>query len=75
MIERLSKERLEKIRQLIMNPRPGSKVGAAIELGIDLNLMFEQLKKTPQERVEYMQDAMRELEESTQDSVETRKKK
>ena len=67
MIERLSEERLEKIRQLILNPRPGSKVAAAIELGIDLNLMFEQLKKTPQQRVEDAQNAMRDLEKFKQE--------
>ena len=67
MIERLSKERLEKIQQLILNPRPGSKVAAAIELGIDLTLMFEQLKKTPQQRVEDAQNAMRDLENFRQD--------
>ena len=68
MIERLSEERLEKIRQLILNPRPGSKVAAAIELGIDLNLMFEQLKKTPQQRVEDAQNAMRNLEKFQQEA-------
>ena len=50
MIERLSEERLKKIQQLILNPRPGSKVAAAIEFGIDLTLTYGQLKKTPQER-------------------------
>ena len=45
MIERLNENRLEKIRRLIMNPRPGSKVAAAAEFGIDLTLTFGQLKK------------------------------
>ncbi len=38
MLERLSKERLEKIRQLI----PESKVAAATEPGIDLTLTYGQ---------------------------------
>ena len=63
MIERLNENRLEKIRRLIMNPRPGSKVAEAAEFGIDLTLTFGQLKKTPQERVEHAQSAMRSLEE------------
>lgn len=75
MIERLSEERLEKIRQLIMNPRPGSKVAAATEFGIDLTLTFGQLKKTPQERVEDQQSAMRSLEEFRRQVAESRKRK
>ena len=75
MIERLSKERLEKIRQLIMNPRPGSKVAAATKFGIDLTLTFGQLKKTPQERVEYAQSAMRSLEQFRQEVKKSRERK
>ena len=75
MIERLSEERLRKIQQLILNPRPGSKVAAATEFGIDLTLTFGQLKKTPQERVEYQQSAMRSLEEFRRQVKESRKRK
>ncbi len=75
MIERLSEERLEKIRQLIMNPRPGSKVAAAAEFGIDLTLTFGQLKKTPQERVDDAQSAMRGFEEFARVGAEMRKRK
>ncbi len=75
MIERLSEERLEKIRQLIMNPRPGSKVAAAAAFGIDLTLTYGQLKKTPQERVEDQQSAMRSLEEFARAGAELRKQK
>lgn len=46
-METLSKERLEKIRQLIMNPRPGSKVAASKDFGIDLTLTLGQLRKSP----------------------------
>ena len=62
MIERLSKERLEKIRQLITNPRPGSKVVAAKEAGVDLMELLENLKLTPTERVEKLQRKMAEAE-------------
>ena len=75
MIERLSEERLEKIRQLIMNPRPGSKVAAATKFGIDLTLTFGQLKKTPQERVDNLQSAMRGLEEFARAGERMRKEK
>lgn len=73
MIERLSEERLEKIRQLFMNPRPGSKVEEAKEFGIDLT--FGQLKKTPQERVDNLQSAIRGLEEFARAGAEMRRKK
>lgn len=72
-MEKLSKKRLEKIRQQIMNPRPGSKVAAAKDFGIDLTLTFEQLKKTPQERVDYLQSAMKSLEEFSRQAKEWRK--
>ncbi len=75
MIERLSKERLEKIRQMIVNPRPGSKVAEALEFGIDLTLTLGQLRKTPQERVEYQQSAMRSLEEFKRQVKESRRRK
>lgn len=75
MIERPSEERLEKIRQLILNPRPGSKVAAATEFGIDLTLTLGQLRKTPQERVDDAQSAMRGLEEFARAGTEMRKRK
>lgn len=75
MIEKLSEERLEKIRHLIVNPRPGSKVATAKEFGIDLTLTFGQLKKTPQERVEDQQNAMRGLEEIARAGERMRKEK
>ena len=62
MIERLSEERLEKIRQLFENPPPGSKTAAAKEAGVDLMELFENLKLTPTERVEKLQRKIRELE-------------
>jgi len=74
MTEKLSEERLEKIRQLIMNPHPGSKVAAALEFGIDLTLTFGQLKKTPQERLDDLQSSMRGLEEFARAGAEMRKR-
>ena len=62
MIERPSKERLKKIRKIILNPRPGSKVDAAIKAGVDLIEVYENLKLTPTERVEKLQRKIREIE-------------
>ena len=75
MIERLNEERLEKIRRLIINPRPGSKVAAATEFGIDLTLTLGQLRKTPQERVEHAQSAMRSLEDFRREVEKSRRRK
>lgn len=62
-MEKFSEKRLRKIGELFANPRPGSKVAAAKEFGIDLTLTYEQLMKTPQQRVNDLQSAMRSLEE------------
>lgn len=72
-MEKLDEKRLKKIGELIRNPRPGSKVAAAKEFGIDLTLTFEQLKKTPQQRVDDQQNAMRSLEEFRQEAEKWRK--
>jgi pantoate kinase len=72
-MEKLNEKRLEKIGELIRNPRPGSKVAAAKEFGIDLTLTFEQLKKTPQQRVDDQQGAMRSLEEFRRQAEKRRK--
>ncbi len=74
-MEKLSEKRLEKIGELIRNPRPGSKIAAAKEFGIDLTLTFEQLKKTPQQRVDDQQSAMRSLEEFRRQAEKRRKQK
>jgi hypothetical protein len=74
-MEKLSEERLEKIGELFRNPGPGSKIAAAKEFGIDLTLTFEQLKKTPQERIADQQSAMRGLEEFAQAGAKLRKRK
>jgi len=42
----------------LLNPRPGSKIAAAKEFGIDLSLTASQLRKTPQERLDDLQASM-----------------
>lgn len=46
-----------------MNPRPGSKIEAAKEFGIDLTLVVSKLRKTPQERIDELQSGMEFLSE------------
>lgn len=43
----------------LLNPRPGSKIAAAQEFGIDLTLIVSKLRKTPQQRIDDLQSVMR----------------
>ena len=47
----------------LLNPKPGSKIAAAKEFGIDLTLLVRQLRLTPQQRLEELQSAMESMEE------------
>ena len=42
----------------LLNPRPGSKIAAARDFGIDLSLLVRQLRLTPQERIDELQSSM-----------------
>ena len=46
----------------LRNPPPGSRVEAARDYGIDLTLLIERLRKTPEERVRDLQSAIDGLE-------------
>lgn len=43
----------------LLNPRPGSKIAAARDFGIDLTLLVRQLRLTPQQRLEELQSSMK----------------
>ena len=47
----------------LLNPRPGSKIAAAKDFGIDLTLTVSQLRLTPQERIDDLQESMKFLAE------------
>jgi hypothetical protein len=47
---------------MIRNPKPGSKVAAAKEFGIDLTLNLENLRRTPTERLLQLEDFSRSME-------------
>ena len=47
----------------LLNPRPGSKIAAARDFGIDLTLTVSQLRLTPQERIDNLQSSMKFLAE------------
>lgn len=42
----------------LLNPRPGSKIAEAKEFGIDLTLIVENLRLTPEQRLKKLQSAM-----------------
>lgn len=50
------------IEDQLLNPRPGSACARARDFGIDLTLLIRQLKMTPTERLEELQDVMIQLE-------------
>jgi hypothetical protein len=52
-----------RLYELVINPRPGSKVAAAKEFGIDLTLNLRSLTLTPDERVREMESALQFVEE------------
>lgn len=50
------------IEERLLNPKPGSKIAAAKEFGIDLTLLLRQLRLTPQQRLDELQSAMESVE-------------
>jgi hypothetical protein len=47
----LTKDELARAENRLRNPRPGSRIEAAQRYGVDLTLLIEQLRLTPEERV------------------------
>ena len=50
-----------KAEERLTNPAPGSAIEAAREFGIDLTLLIERLRLTPEERVRELQRTMNAL--------------
>jgi hypothetical protein len=48
----------------LLNPPPGSAAARARDFGIDLTLLIGRLRLTPEERLDDLQRAMRDLEEA-----------
>ena len=53
----MSRTREEKL----LDPKPGSKIAAARDYGIDLSLVLENLKLTPSERIRRNEQAVNDL--------------
>jgi hypothetical protein len=58
----LTPEQFERAAEKLRNPAPGSRIEAAQKYGIDLTLLIEQLRLTPEERARKLQRAVRSLE-------------
>ncbi|MGI9035173.1 MAG: hypothetical protein ACR2GD_03930 [Pyrinomonadaceae bacterium] len=61
------------IEERLLNPKPGSKIAAAKEFGIDLTLLIGTLRLTPNQRVKNMQKSMISLEKFSRDAEKWRR--
>jgi hypothetical protein len=53
---------MSRAEERLLNPPPGGRIEAARAHGIDLSLLVERLRKTPEERVRDLQRAAASLE-------------
>jgi hypothetical protein len=53
---------MNRAEERLLNPPPGGRIEAAREHGVDLTLLVERLRKTPEERVRDLQRAASGLE-------------
>ena len=51
------------VEERLLNPKPGGKIAAARDYGIDLSLIVENLRLSPEERLDKLQQAMIGFEE------------
>ena len=58
----LTPEEFERAAEKLSNPAPGSRIEAAQKYGIDLTLLIEQLRLTPDQRVQKLEAATKSLE-------------
>ena len=53
---------MKRAEEKLLNPPPGGRIEAARAYGVDLTLLVERLRKTPEERVRDLQRAAEGLE-------------
>lgn len=53
---------MNQVEEKLLHPAPGSRIEAARAHGVDLTLLVERLRRTPEERVRDLQQALRGLE-------------
>jgi hypothetical protein len=59
----LTPEQFARAEHRLLNPVPGSRIAAAKSYGIDLTLLVEQLRLTPDERVRKLEATVQALNE------------
>lgn len=59
----LTPQEFDRAAQRLRHPAPGSRIEAAKKFGIDLTLLIEQLRLTPDERVRKLEEASQALEQ------------
>jgi hypothetical protein len=57
---------ISNVEEHLLNPPPSSAAARAREFGIDLTLLIERLRRTPEERLDDLQRVMRSLAEAQQ---------
>jgi hypothetical protein len=57
MLRALTAEQLARAEYRLLHPAPGSRIEAAKKYGVDLTLLVEQLRLTPEERVRKLESA------------------
>jgi hypothetical protein len=62
ILRALTPEEFARAAEKLRHPRPGSKIEAAKNYGIDLTLLIEQLRLSPAERADRMMNLAREME-------------
>ena len=68
----LSPEQLRRAERRLLNPEPGSRAAAARDLGLDLALLAEQLRITPEERAWQMLELCQQAEQLRGRALRTR---
>jgi hypothetical protein len=49
---------MDRLEKRLLNPRPGTAAWAAREFGVDLSLLLERLRRTPEQRLLDLEEAM-----------------
>jgi hypothetical protein len=53
----------ERAIERLRNPKPGGRIAAARDYGVDLTLLIDRLEHTPEERLRYLEQVMEDFEE------------
>ena len=69
----LTPDQLRRAERRLLNPQPGSRAAAARDFGLDLSLLAEQLRLSPEERASQMLELCRQAEQLRGRALRTRR--